>query len=161
MKAEADVKGEADMGEAQNPGGSFSLMLVVPLAALVLLVVVLLIWPDLLIGASLGDFLIVTVLLGGGTAWLTGKAVARGWGPYSHLVLYSLLLAGAVRFCHFALFGDTLASLEPALVEFVLLLAIATLGFRALRRRQMTHQYDWMFEPAGPLAWRARTGGPR
>lgn len=151
----------ADMAEIRNPGRSLAPMLVVPVIALLVLVPVLFVWPSLLIGASFADFLVVTVFLGGGAAWLTGKAVARGWGPYSHLLLYSLLLACAVRFCHFALFGDTLLSPEPALVEFVLLLSVATLGFRMLRRQQMTHQYDWMFEPAGPLAWRMRRGNPR
>lgn len=144
------------MAQIADPGRPSSPMLLAPVGALVVLAVLLFVWPQVLMGASLGDFLLVTLFLGGGAAWLTGKAVARGWGPYSHLVVYCLLLAGAVRFCHFALFESELFAPEHTAVEFVLLLSIATLGFRALRRRQMTVQYGWMYEPAGRLAWRAR-----
>ena len=140
-----------------DPGRASSPLLIGPLAVIAVLVVLLVIWPRELIGASLADFLLVTLCLGGAAAWRTGKAVAHGWAPYLHLVFYCLLLAGAVRFCHFALFEDELFSIEPFAVEFVLLTAIATLGFRAHRKRQMTVQYGWMYEPAGRLAWRSRT----
>ena len=143
----------------RDPGRAASPFLIGPALALVALVVAIAIWPHELIAASLGDFLLVTLVLGGSAAWRTGKAVAKGWAPYHQLVLYCLLLAGAVRFCHFALFEDPLFDPEPFVVEFVLLTAIATLGFRAFRRRQMTMQYAWMYEPAGPFAWRPRRGG--
>lgn len=139
-----------------DPGRASSPMRIGPLAALVVLVAALFIWPQDLIGASLGDFLLVTLFLGGGAAWLSGKAVARSWAPYSHLLVYCLLLAGAVRFCHFALFEAELFAPEPLAVEFVLLASIATLGFRAMRERQMTVQYGWMYEKAGRMAWRPR-----
>lgn len=144
------------MAAVPDPGRASSPMLVGPLVALVVLVGTLFIWPRELIGASLGDFLLVTLFLGGGAAWLTGKAVARGWDPYTHLLVYSLLLACAVRFCHFALFEAELFTLGPLAVEFVLLASIATLGFRAMRQRQMTVQYAWMYERTGRMAWRPR-----
>ena len=141
---------------ARDPGRITSPMLIGPLVALVVLLAALFIWPHELIGASLGDFLLVTLFLGGGAAWLTGKAVARSWESYVHLVAYCALLACAVRFCHFALFQATLFDLEPLVVEFVLLASIATLGFRAMRQRQMTVQYGWMYEREGHVAWRPR-----
>lgn len=140
-----------------DPGRSLSPLLVGPAVAIVVTLALAITFPDVLKTASPVDFVLVTLLLGGGAAWRTGKAVARGWGPYSHLVIYGALLTGAVRFCHFALFEDELFAAEPAAVEFVLLLSIASLGFRALRRTQMTVQYGWMYEAAGPLSWRART----
>lgn len=143
----------------KDPGRPSSPLLVGPVVVLAALLVALFLWHDLLIGASIADFLVVTLFLGGGAAWLTGRAVARSWAPYSELLVYCVLLAGAVRFCHFALFDDQLVSPEPAAVEFVLLAAVATLGFRAHRRRQMTVQYAWMYEPAGHFAWRGRDGG--
>ena len=143
---------------ARDPGRATSPMLIGPAIALVVLVATLFVWPKELIGASLGDFLLVTLFLGGGAAWLTGKAVARSWDPYLALVAYCALLACAVRFCHFALFQATLFDLEPLLVEFVLLASIATLGFRAMLQRQMTVQYGWMYEREGHMAWRPRRG---
>ena len=57
---------------------------------------------------SLGVFLLVTVILGGGAAALAGRAVALTWRPWWQVVVYMLMLAAAVRFFHFALFGGTL-----------------------------------------------------
>lgn len=146
------------MDSVRNPGRASSPMLVAPIAALAALACALVVWPGLLVETSAADFILVSLILGGAAAWRTGQAVARGWGSFWHLVAYVVLLAGAVRFCHFALFEDTLFSLQHFALEFVLLMAVATLGFRFVRRRQMTAQYGWMFEAAGPFAWRARAG---
>ena len=42
---------------------------------------------------SLTAFLIVTLLLGGGAAWLTGRALAQAWRPIGQLICYAALLA--------------------------------------------------------------------
>jgi hypothetical protein len=105
---------------------------------------------------SLGDFLLVTVFLGGGAAWLTGRAVAITWRSLWKLVVYVLLLTAAVRFIHYALFGGTLLALYFFLVDFVILLALANLGYRLTRTIQMVSQYSWLFERASPLSWRRR-----
>ncbi len=60
---------------------------------------------------SFGTFLLVSVILGGGCAWLAARAIAQTWRPWWHLVLYMLVLGFAVRFFHYALFGGTLSSL--------------------------------------------------
>jgi len=105
---------------------------------------------------SLGDFLLVTVFLGGGAAWLTGRAVAITWRSLWKLLVYVALLTCAVRFIHFALFGGTLLSPYFFLVDFVILLALANLGYRLTRTIQMVSQYSWLFERASPLSWRRR-----
>ena len=56
---------------------------------------------------SVWVFLLVTVILGGGAAWITGRVVARSWEPWRQLLVYALLLAAAVRFLHFSLFGGS------------------------------------------------------
>ena len=56
---------------------------------------------------SLFEFIRVTVVLGGGAAWLTGRATARTWSPWWKLVLYVVLLTIALRFIHFSLFEGT------------------------------------------------------
>ena len=65
-------------------------------------------------------------------------------------------LAGAVRFIHFALFGGTFLSAHFYLVDLAVVAAIASLGFRFTRARQMTRQYGWLYEQAGPLGWREK-----
>lgn len=102
-------------------------------------------------------FVLLTLMIGGGAAWRTGQAVAHGWGSAWLAVAYSALLAGAVRFLHYALFGGTLLSLSSYAIDFAILAAIALVGHRARRTRHMTEQYDWKFERSGPLSWRDRT----
>ena len=66
------------------------------------------------------------------------------------------LLAGAVRFFHYALFEGTLASLYYYLVTYAILVLAACLGFRAMRTTQMVTQYRWLYERTSPLTWRDR-----
>lgn len=107
---------------------------------------------------SLGNFLLVTVFLGGGAAYMTGRAVAITWRPLLNLLLYILLLNSAVRFIHFSLFSGTLISPQFYLVDFVALMSLALLGFRITRTYQMAAQYSWLYERTGPLTWRRRAG---
>ncbi len=139
-----------------HPGRFGSPMVILPLVGLALVVALALVRPGLVVEVSTGDFMLVTLFLGGGAAWLTGRAVAKGWSPFWQVPVYCLLLTAAVRFCHFALFHGTLAVGSHAGVEFVLIVSIAALGFRSVRRRQMTERYEWLYEPAGVLAWRTR-----
>jgi small-conductance mechanosensitive channel len=93
---------------------------------------------------SLGIFVLVTLLMGGGAAWLTGRAIAATWRPWWHVVGYALILAAAVRFFHFALFGGTLLSLHYYLIDLVVCLALGLLGYRVTRTGQMLSQYRWL-----------------
>jgi hypothetical protein len=106
--------------------------------------------------ASLGEFLFVTGILGGGAAWLTGRAVARTWRPLWQLALYMLLLTLFTRFIHFALFHGPLLSGLGYVVDLAVLAVLAVLGFRVTRTNQMVTQYSWLYERTGPFSWRAR-----
>jgi hypothetical protein len=105
---------------------------------------------------GLADFIIVTILLGGGAAYMTGRAVARGWEPVSRAVAWMVLLTAAVRFIHFALFHGTLLSLHYYLADFIILALAAIAGHRITRFRQMTRRYAWAVEPAGLLSWKLK-----
>lgn len=105
---------------------------------------------------SLGVFLLVTILLGGGAATLTGRAIAATWRPWWQVVAYSLILGGAVRFIHFSLYGGTFLSLHYYLVDTAFCLAFGFLGFRAARASRMVSQYRWLNEPAGLMRWRRK-----
>ena len=101
-------------------------------------------------------FILVTCLLGGWAAWMTGRAMASGWQPVWTVIAYGVLLAGVVRFLHFALFGGTLLTAHYYVVDLAVLLIIAMTGFRVRRVRQMTTQYRWLCERTGPFGWRER-----
>jgi hypothetical protein len=105
---------------------------------------------------SLGVFLMVTAVLGGGAAALAGRAVALTWRPWWQVVGYMLMLGTAVRFIHFALFEGTLVSIHYYTVDTLVCMAFGFAGFQAARARRMVAQYPWINEPDGRLRWRRK-----
>jgi hypothetical protein len=105
---------------------------------------------------SFGVFVLVTVILGGGAAWLAGRAVAATWRSWWQVVFYSLILGGAVRFIHYALFNGTLLSLHYYVIDSAICVAAGFFGFRTKRAAQMVTQYRWINAPNGLLGWRRR-----
>ena len=101
---------------------------------------------------SLFEFIRVTVILGGGAAFLTGRATARSWSPWWTLVLYVVLLTIALRFIHFSLFEGTFflpledfpTALYYAAIDFIVLMLAAIIGRRITRARQMSRQYGFL-----------------
>ena len=102
------------------------------------------------------QILFVTGIIGGGAAWLAGRAIAQTWRPTWHIVVYMLLLGAAVRFVHFALFEATLLSPASYAADTLYLLAVGSLAWRVTRASQMATQYNWLYERTSPLTWRRR-----
>ena len=105
---------------------------------------------------ALGVFLVLTVIIGGSAAFLSGRGLARSWKPFWRVFFYMALLAAAIRFFHYALFDGTLLSPYYYLVTYAVLLAAACLGFRMMRTTQMVTQYRWLYQRTSPLTWRER-----
>ena len=97
---------------------------------------------------SFGVFFLVTIVLGGGAAALAGRAIAATWRPWWQVVVYMLILGGAVRFIHFALFDGTLLSLHYYVVDSAICMASGFVGFRAARATQMVTSIS-LDQPAG------------
>ena len=111
---------------------------------------------SLLWEVSIWEFLLVTVCLAGGAAYLTGRAIARSWQSAAVLVAYMVLLSAATRFIHYALFEGTLLSLQYFIVDMVVIIAMAFLGKRVTRSGQMARQYGFEYERRGPIGWSRR-----
>jgi hypothetical protein len=109
-----------------------------------------------LFGASPGAFLGLTLLLFGGAALATGRALARHWRPPWHVLPYALLLALGDRFLLYALFDGELLSWSGYLLGALALLLFGLVAYRLTRVRLMLRQYPWLYEAAGPLSWRER-----
>jgi hypothetical protein len=105
---------------------------------------------------SLLQIALVTGALGGGAAFLAGRAIAQTWRPFWHVLIYMALLGAATRFVHFALFDGTLLSPASYMADTLFLVLIATLAWRMTRAGQMATQYYWLYERTGPLSWRER-----
>jgi uncharacterized protein DUF6867 len=108
---------------------------------------------------SLLQIVLITGVLGGGAAFLAGRAIAQTWRPFWHVVIYMLLLGTAVRFVHFALFEATLLSPLSYAADTLYLFFLAALAWRMTRASQMATQYFWLYERTGPLTWRERGPG--
>lgn len=114
--------------------------------------------PELLYEeGSFGVFALVTMVLGGGAAWLTGRAIAQTWRRPWQIVAYTLILGMAVRFIHFSVFGGTLLAPYYYAVDSAICMGFAFLGFRTARVAQMVTQYSWINEAAGLMRWRRKT----
>ncbi len=101
-------------------------------------------------------FIVLTLIGGGGAAFMSGRSLALGWKPIWLLVSYMAILGVGVRFIHFALFQDTLTSLYYYVVQTAFILGFALLGYHMTRTNQMTRQYPWLYEKTGPLSWRQK-----
>jgi hypothetical protein len=106
--------------------------------------------------SSLGVFLLVTLLLGGGTSYLTGRAIAITWRPWWQLVGYTLILGMVVRFLHFALFEGTLLSPYYYALDTAICFIVSMMGYAVTRTGQMVTQYHWLTQRTGLISWKRR-----
>jgi hypothetical protein len=97
---------------------------------------------------------LVTFILGGGAACLSGRAIARGWRPAWQVGVAALLLGAAARFIYFALFQGVFLSPVSYAVDTVILLTAGMIAWRATWASQMVRQYPWLYVRSGPLGWR-------
>jgi hypothetical protein len=111
-------------------------------------------FDSLYAGESIGHVVLVTGLLGGGAAWLAGRAIAATWRPPGHAVIAMAGIAAAARFIHFALFGGNLLSVTSYLCDTCIFVVVGLLAWQATRTTQMVRQYPWLYVRAGPLSWR-------
>ena len=114
---------------------------------------------DLYASESFLQVVLVSGVIGGGAAFLAGRAIAQTWRPFWHVPAYMAPLGAAVRFVHFALFEGTLLSPASYAVDTLYLLLVGALAWRMTRAVQMATQYYWLYERTGPLTWRERAAG--
>lgn len=144
------------VAEARTGAGFDAVLAYGPVLVLALVFGTLIFATGQVVQQGLVDFLIVTVLLGGGAAWMTGRADASTWGKPVELVFHLALLTLAVRFFHYALFEAHLRALQYLAVDALVIFSLGILGWRSTRASLMTRQYGWLYERTGPLTWKLR-----
>ena len=111
-----------------------------------------------LLGTSLGVFVGLTVILIGGAAIMTGRALADGWKPAWQVVAACFGLALADRFLVYALFGGELLSLSGFIIDFVVITALALIAHRLTLVHKMIAQYPWRYERQSLWTYREKSG---
>jgi uncharacterized protein DUF6867 len=105
-------------------------------------------------GESVLQIVLLTLVLGGGAAALSGRAIALAWRPSWQVAVAALPLGAAARFFHFALFNGDLLSAPSYCCDTLIFIVAGMLAWRATRAKQMVQQYPWLYTAAGPLGWR-------
>jgi hypothetical protein len=105
-------------------------------------------------GETIVDIVFMTGIIGGGAAWLSGRAIAASWRGQSRVVLTALLLAAAARFFHFALFQGQLLSATSFACDALIFIVVGLLAWRTTRASLMVRQYPWLYARTGLLTWR-------
>ena len=111
-----------------------------------------------LLGTSLGVFIGLTVILIGGAAIMTGRALADGWKPALQVVFACFGLTLADRFLVYALFEGELLSLSGFVIDFVVITAMALVAHRLTVVHKMVVQYPWRYERESLWTWREKSG---
>ena len=109
-----------------------------------------------LLGTSIWGSILVTVLVMGFAAYMTGHALAATWKPAWQVIVYCVLLGFADRFLNFALYDGELRSMSGFLIDTAFLVAVGLLAYRLSQARKMVSQYPWIYQRAGPLGWREK-----
>jgi hypothetical protein len=113
-------------------------------------------WSNPYGGESVLAVVLVTGVLGGGAAFLLGRAIARAWGPPWHVLLAAILLGAAARFIHFALFQGEFLSASSYACDTAFFCVVGLIAWRVTRAGQMVRQYPWLYVRTGPFGWRTR-----
>lgn len=111
-----------------------------------------------LLGTSLGVFVGLTVILIGGAAIMTGRALADGWKSPWQVVVACVGLALANRFLVYALFGGELLSLSGFLIGFAVITVMALVAHRLTVVHKMVAQYPWRYERESLWSYREKSG---
>jgi branched-chain amino acid transport system ATP-binding protein len=115
-------------------------------------------FDPVILGTTPLVFAVLTGLMFGLAAFLTGQAVAEKWMSAWALVPAAVGLALGARFLTFALFRGTLLHLPGFLAAFAWLLAVALAAWRMTLAWRMVTQYPWLYERTGLFTWRERGG---
>jgi branched-chain amino acid transport system ATP-binding protein len=114
---------------------------------------------DQILGAPVGVFIGLTLVIVGGAAVAAGRALGDGWKPAWTVVVAAVGLAAADRFLIFALFDGSLLSPWGYVFHFLVLAALGLLSWRVTRVGRMVAQYPWRYERASPFAYREKATG--
>lgn len=105
------------------------------------------------LGTSPLIFIGLTVILVGGAAILTGRAVANNWKPAWQVVAACVGLALVDRFLTYALFQGELVNLWGIFIHFVVLAAMGLASWQFAKVGKLVNQYPWRYRRTSPFSY--------
>ena len=102
-------------------------------------------------------FLLFTIPIMGGAAFLMGRALAKTWRLVWWVVPYSLLLGLVDRFLVFALFEGELLSVFEYIEDTCVILFIGLLAYRLYFVSMLVNQYPWIYRRTTPVTYVNKT----
>lgn len=99
---------------------------------------------------------VLVMLIGFWTAWRTGRSAAENWKNEWTVVIYTLMLAVAIRFMHHALFDGPMLSLQLYIIDLIVLMVFSMAGYRFTRANQMANNYYWLYEKTSVFSWKKK-----
>jgi hypothetical protein len=113
-------------------------------------------WGDAatLTGTTLDVWIGITLVVAGGAALMTGRAIAITWRPPWQVVFACFGLGFGDRFLIYGLFDGPLLSLPGFLFDTAVLIAMGLVAFRVAKVRLMVRQYPWLYRKTGPFTYR-------
>jgi hypothetical protein len=111
-----------------------------------------------LLGTSFGVFVGLTVIIMGGAAIMTGRALADGWKPPWQVVFACFGVTLADRFLVYALFGGELLSLSGFVIDFIVITMMALVAHRLTVVHKMVAQYPWRYQRESLWTYREKPG---
>ena len=111
-----------------------------------------------LLGTTPAVFIGLTVILVGGAAILTGRAVAGNWKPAWQVVPACFGLALADRFLIYALFQGQLARISWAARQLRGARGAGPASWRIAKVGKLVGQYPWRYQRTSPFAYQGLNG---
>ncbi len=109
-----------------------------------------------LLGSNWPAVIVVTVLVMGFSALMTGVGLATTWRPAWQTIPYCVLLGLVDRFLVWSLFEGQLLILSGYLIGTTFLILVCLLAYRITQVHRMVTQYPWLYERSGLLNWREK-----
>lgn len=98
-------------------------------------------------------FIGLTLILFGGTAWLTGQNLAYNWRSVRLVLPFTILLSFGNRFLDYGLFDGILWNLPRFIFDTLVLFCYTYGSYKINTARKMVKQYPWLYKRTGLWSW--------
>ena len=104
--------------------------------------------------SSLWEIFGATITVFCAAGWMMGRALAQTWKSFYYSIVYGFFLALASRFFDFSLFNGQPLTVSGLVVDWLMIIFVALVGYRLTMVQKMSSQYPWLYERTGLFTFR-------